>query len=279
MIATFLHRNSGTMFNKPPQGGFISNHPLACGLKFLWCAAETYGTVTDVVVGRVDTTFGHPTSIPGGRSFDGTNDYIVSDATLVADVFNQKTAWTIISIHRLTAGNTTFGTTWQAGAPTDYRQAIGLTTGPAVSVTIQGVNIYGYTNVTENTSWHMYAGVYNGNGSGNSGRLKLYVDAVEKTLTYVGTVPATSPQASINTNFSIGVNPNASVDPGDFALVAVFDRALLPEEVRAWYLDPFAVRDLGSSTAKFLLPDEFGGTSRDRLWSGVPYLASNVNFS
>lgn len=45
-------------------------------------------------------------------------------------------------------------------------------------------------------TWYHVVVVYNGSGSGNSGRLKLYVNGVEKTLTYTNTVPASLPDVA-----------------------------------------------------------------------------------
>ena len=43
------------------------------------------------------------------------------------------------------------------------------------------------------TSWRMYTMVYDGGLSGNSNRLKAYLDSTAKTLTFSGTIPATAP--------------------------------------------------------------------------------------
>lgn len=45
-------------------------------------------------------------------------------------------------------------------------------------------------------TWYHIVVVFDGSGSGNSGRLKLYVNGVEKTLTYTNTVPASLPDVA-----------------------------------------------------------------------------------
>ncbi|MHC5113429.1 MAG: DUF2341 domain-containing protein [Planctomycetota bacterium] len=53
----------------------------------------------------------------------------------------------------------------------------------------------GYTNanIISATVWHHWAMVFDGTQAGNSNRLKFYLDGVEQTLTYNGTIPATTP--------------------------------------------------------------------------------------
>jgi pectate lyase len=53
----------------------------------------------------------------------------------------------------------------------------------------------GYTNanIISATVWHHWAMVFDGTQTGNRNRLKFYLDGVEQTLTYQGTIPATTP--------------------------------------------------------------------------------------
>src|SRR4029077_278075 len=55
---------------------------------------------------------------------------------------------------------------------------------------------------SNDTSWHLYSAVYDGTQTGNSNRLKIYMDGVQQTLTIDGTVPATIP--TISGDFFIG---------------------------------------------------------------------------
>jgi hypothetical protein len=50
---------------------------------------------------------------------------------------------------------------------------------------------YGYFALND-TNWHHVACVFDGTQTGNSGRLKAYLDGNPKTLTYNGTIPATT---------------------------------------------------------------------------------------
>lgn len=62
-------------------------------------------------------------------------------------------------------------------------------------------NKYGYFTNT-GTSWHNYAMVFDGSGSGNSGRCKIYLNGVNQSLLFVGTIDATISSAGYN--FRIG---------------------------------------------------------------------------
>jgi hypothetical protein len=56
-----------------------------------------------------------------------------------------------------------------------------------------GANSYGYCTSTISTgTWFHVAAVYDGTLAGNSNRMKLYIDGSSITLTYSGTIPATT---------------------------------------------------------------------------------------
>ena len=62
---------------------------------------------------------------------------------------------------------------------------------------------YGSTSAgLSNNNWAHLVLVFDGSGSGNSGRLKGYINGVEQTLSYTGTIPATT--AAPNRAFRIG---------------------------------------------------------------------------
>lgn len=66
------------------------------------------------------------------------------------------------------------------------------------------------THTLDDTSWHHYCMVFDGTVTGNSNRLKGYVDGVQKTLTFGGgSIPATTPAAG---NFHIGQDAQGGPD-------------------------------------------------------------------
>lgn len=63
-------------------------------------------------------------------------------------------------------------------------------------------NALGTCTITDN-KWHEFYATYDGTATGNSNRLKLYIDGVLTTLTFTGTIPAAV--AAVG-NISIGRN-------------------------------------------------------------------------
>jgi len=51
---------------------------------------------------------------------------------------------------------------------------------------------YGYV-TNSGTSWHNYALVFDGTASGNSNRCKIYINGAAQSLSFIGTIPATTP--------------------------------------------------------------------------------------
>lgn len=80
--------------------------------------------------------------------------------------------------------------------------------------------------------WYHLTYWFSGAGSGNSGRLKFYLDGVEQSLTYRGTVPATITANAQPLNFAGNGSsiPNATVT---IESVLIHGRALTPYEIMA----------------------------------------------
>ena len=92
-----------------------------------------------------------------------------------------------------------------------------------------GNNTFGYVS-NNSTSWQYLSMVYDGTQTGNSNRLKAYINGVLQTLTYGGTIPATT--GTINTNLIIGAYiPNGNWSNGNIAQTSIYNRALSSSEV------------------------------------------------
>ena len=82
-------------------------------------------------------------------------------------------------------------------------------------------------------SWHHFAVVFDGAGSGNSGRLRLFVDGLPEGMTYAYTVPATTSAISPFETF-IGAYtglPSVSYFQGRQDDVRVYNRAITQSEI------------------------------------------------
>ena len=95
-----------------------------------------------------------------------------------------------------------------------------------------GSHPYGYV-ANSGSNWQNFVMVFDGSLTGNSNRLKLYVNGVLQTLTFNGTIPATS-SSSVNSIFCIGNTQgtgNNDYSDGNFAQVSIYNRALSVSEV------------------------------------------------
>jgi hypothetical protein len=81
------------------------------------------------------------------------------------------------------------------------------------------------------TLWHTITGVFDGTQTGNAARLKIYLDGVPQTLTFTGTIPATTPTSTANfyANFIQSVSTYYN---GTCASLAIWNRAFTAAEVK-----------------------------------------------
>jgi hypothetical protein len=98
-----------------------------------------------------------------------------------------------------------------------------------------GGYIYGWTtaNILTAGSWHHWAMVFDGTQSGNANVLKFYYDGIQQSLSFLGTIPATTDINSAVVRMGAeltGRNINASIDD-----VRIYNRALSSTEIRALY--------------------------------------------
>jgi hypothetical protein len=82
------------------------------------------------------------------------------------------------------------------------------------------------------TGWHHYAFKFDGSQTGNSNRLKAFGDGVNKTLSFVGTIPSSTSNNSQIETFSIGrMQYNSTWSIGDFAEIGIWHAILTDEEI------------------------------------------------
>lgn len=84
--------------------------------------------------------------------------------------------------------------------------------------------------VFPDTAWHHWAFVFNGGGVGNAARLQGYQDGVQRTLTYSGTVPAST--GADNATSVLAMEVAAVRAHGIMGLVKIWRRALTAAQVR-----------------------------------------------
>jgi hypothetical protein len=170
-----------------------------------------------------------------GLAFDGANDFsLVGDITQINSV--SKVTIMIWARRTVTTGKgVIFGKQTSAGGPGADGVLIEDWDDGSIYFDISnGGNSYGSVAIPPDTKWHHYALVYDGTLSGNSNRLKGYIDGVQMTLSFGGAaIPATT--TSNTTSFVIGQDgaagtsfSNAVMDEG-----RVYNNALTQSQIQA----------------------------------------------
>ena len=85
---------------------------------------------------------------------------------------------------------------------------------------------------TSTNNWYNMVLVYNGSGSTNADKLKLYLNSIEQTGgSYSGTVDSSIGSFGVNTYFEIGRTPTTAHFNGEINLIHIYNRALSAEEI------------------------------------------------
>jgi hypothetical protein len=159
---------------------------------------STTGTLQNFALTGSTSNWIADTSNGGVRAihFDGTNDQIVSGSNTLTNGLSRlsimlwaKRNGTLNNFAGVASKGTSVNTRWVVAAGGG-----GFGTTSAVFFAVSnGANTFGYTSALPfaNTDWHHIAMVFDGNLTGNSNRLKAWVDGTAETLTFNGTIPAT----------------------------------------------------------------------------------------
>jgi hypothetical protein len=159
-------------------------------------------------------------------NFDGTNDRVdLGDVAVLGGV----SQFTLMGWMKRSAPNAIVNISQYRETPQECN-TIEMWSGGALSFYV-GSNCPGGTMNLNDTEWHHVALVFDGTQTGNSNRLKGFVDGVEQVLSYSGTVPATSP--NIPSSLYIGHDGSATYSSGTIDEVRVYNRALSANEVKA----------------------------------------------
>ncbi len=82
-------------------------------------------------------------------------------------------------------------------------------------------------------SWTHVVMVYDGSGSANADRLKVYFNGVEQTLSYGGTIPATT--GTYSTSYLGARGDGSNEYKGDLSNFSIFNQAISAEDVKYLY--------------------------------------------
>lgn len=214
----------------------------------------------------------------GGRCllFDGADDYCIAASRLYTGnpAVLTVTAWTKQS----TAARIIIAE-GMVSASTDgwvIQTAIGDATAIWFFMGSSGAIAKSPTGVLSSSVLHHFAWVYDGSATGNANRIKLYIDGVQQTLTFTGTVPSSI--ASNTDAMMIGKYSGGSPMAGSIRDVRFYNVAKSAAEIAAIYNQastPTTI-DRTGLLAGYWCEDEAGTTVRDWSGNGKHLTATNV---
>ena len=166
----------------------------------------------------------------GSIVFDGVDDYVsVSKQT----AFVNASQFTLMAwMKRRTAGSLVI---CYQGADVNNDVAFELwSDGYAYFEVGNGSNTYANV-VNTSTNWQYLAMAFDGTQTGNSNRLKCYINGSLQSVGYAGTIPSTSGPS--NSVFSIGNSQGigGNYSDGNVALTQIYNRALSADEILQTY--------------------------------------------
>ena len=181
------------------------------------------GTSTD----NASTTLG---KFGNGGVFDGNGDYVDT-----ADINDLDSISTFTFAVWVNSDSGTAGPFISKGTDTSNRSHIWWHSDNTIFWNVSnGSNAYGVSSEPSHNAWHYFVMVFDGTKTGNSNRLKGYIDGVEQNLSFTGTIPATTASQSVDVLFG-KAGEGASYFDGKIDEVRIYNRALSTKEVRDLY--------------------------------------------
>lgn len=169
-----------------------------------------------------------PSAEKGGRialDFDGTNDYATTNLSCQGFTSLDYSAW----IYRASSSENCYLGPSKGGnyGPRANLALFGTTTYLAAEVTTNAI----YAQVSNSrTGWNHFHYSFSGNAGSSSDRLKLWINGVEQSLTYSGTVPSFLGDVGVfELGRAVGVG---SYGTGQMDDIRVWKRRLTPSEIR-----------------------------------------------
>lgn len=214
--------------------------PQAQGLVAAWPLNDGGGTVARSCCGRLDGTLINSPSwgvSSRGRhaSFTAANSQYISCPPATNALINGAARLTVSAVlRRKTAGDTNGVTCRVLGGTNGL--FLGFYTDKLYANLRNGAASGSYITLN-NTNYTNVIMVFNGAGSTNADKLKMYVNGAPQILTFTLTIPTT---IATTGQLAIGGDPTGSVyDNGEISDVRVYNRALSASEVQQIYLRPW----------------------------------------
>lgn len=217
-----------TTFNSSAEGGG-GGGPTGIGGEILWLMPET--GLTDLSGNGNDGTYFGDCGVSGGEfTFDGVGDYMTSPASVSGLSAASISAWLtrIATNKRATLGQQK----WDAFSLMWNTNSVMYCLINWISDPDSDPPMYGYYSLSGTGPYHVCL-VFDGAGSGNSNRLKLYINGSLVTNNYNGTVPSTL--GVMTQPFTIGRIDGSFDSTGSKNDIRLFNRAISASEVTTLY--------------------------------------------
>lgn len=235
-------------------------HPLALGLQHAWTFSEMGGTIAeDRGIARLSngTLTNTPTWSASGlgpglgvvpSQYVNCGDVaVLKDATRISIV-----AW----MYRESGATMRI----QKGQTVSSRIHISIGATELYCIVATGAAYYPVATIGA-TDQGCVAMVFDGSQSTDATRLRAFLNGVEKTLTYGGTVPALTSGNTFGLNVGFGDDAPGYYSTGTFGQVLVYDRAIAPEETAWLTADPAAIWRPATRVVPVHLPDVVTATA------------------
>lgn len=196
-----------------------------------------HGTLTNMSLPPTSTSGWSRGKLGGGLNFDGVNDYVNAGNVTHIDGSSGVTysAW----VYR-TGGSRYDGiiSKFDGFNSIDMLLAGEIAGMDDIFLRVSNSPSSGYAYTTNNiltpNVWNHVVMVFDGSQTGNSNRLKLYVNNVQQSLTFIGSVGTNAPTVSSNVNIGF-YNSTANYFVGKIDEPRIYNRALSASEVSSLY--------------------------------------------
>ena len=198
-------------------------------------------SVNNLLGGTAGTTYNGAIYDPangGTFYFDGVNDYIgTGSSTFLTGARFSVSYWVNVS---------TFGPNYSSNVLARRFTLFGTVASYQgfTNTFVGGIDVDGSGNtiavVRENNyslnKWYHYAATFEGASTGNTNKLKIYIDGVQKSVVFDGTVPSSPAQSNTETTIGKFTLSNAfNYFNGRVSDLKIYDRELTAQEIQANY--------------------------------------------
>ncbi|OGZ60429.1 MAG: hypothetical protein A3B96_01445 [Candidatus Spechtbacteria bacterium RIFCSPHIGHO2_02_FULL_43_15b] len=195
----------------------------------------------------------------GALDFDGSDDDVNAGDINAVDGISQMTVSALVKIDTLKDSGTIIGKYDDGVDNTGWAMLMGSVSngGNNDAAFLLASGAYGYTtgDIISTGIWQYWTAVFNGSLSGNSNRAKFYLNGVEQSLTFVGTIPATTLTNAYNVLIGNVQASTVNMD-GKIDEVRIYSRALSAAEVKMLY-------NRSGPAAHYKLDEGSGSTAYD----------------